>query len=82
MMKLPDGGGSSTLPGGRNEYLMWMKNMGCVGCHQLGQLATRTLPPSLGKFDTSTRRGCAASHRARPAATWSRPRWARSAACR
>ncbi len=26
--------------------------MGCVGCHQLGQLATRTLPPSLGKFNT------------------------------
>ena len=27
--------------------------MGCVGCHQLGQLATRTLPPSLGKFASS-----------------------------
>ena len=32
---------------------MWMKNMGCVGCHQLGNLATRTIPKSLGPFKSS-----------------------------
>jgi hypothetical protein len=53
MMKLPTEDETSKLPNGRNEYLMWLKNMGCVGCHQLGQLSTRTLPPSLGKFNTS-----------------------------
>jgi hypothetical protein len=26
---------------------MWMKNMGCVGCHQMGDLATRTIPSAL-----------------------------------
>jgi hypothetical protein len=53
MMKLPTEEETSKLRNGRNEYLMWVKNMGCVGCHQLGQLSTRTLPPSLGKFNSS-----------------------------
>ncbi len=53
MLKLPTNEEVAKLPNGRNEYLMWTKNMGCVGCHQLGQLATRTLPPSLGKFSSS-----------------------------
>jgi hypothetical protein len=53
MMSLPTEAETATLPGGRNEYLMQVKNMGCVGCHQLGQLSTRTLPPSLGKFNSS-----------------------------
>jgi hypothetical protein len=26
------------------------KNRSCVGCHQLGQLATRTIPAALGEF--------------------------------
>ena len=53
MMKLPQDSEVAHLRGGRNEYLMWVKNMGCIGCHQLGNLATRTLPPSLGKFNSS-----------------------------
>ena len=53
MMKLPPEPETSKLRNGRNEYLMWVKNMGCVGCHQLGQLATRTLPPNLGQFSSS-----------------------------
>jgi hypothetical protein len=53
MMRIPDQAQVATLPGGRNGYLMWMKNMGCIGCHQLGNLATRTLPKSLGTFKTS-----------------------------
>ena len=27
-----------------------MKNIGCIGCPQLGQLSTRTFPPGLGEF--------------------------------
>jgi len=53
MMKIPEDARVAKLPGGRNGYLMWMKNMGCVGCHQLGNLATRTIPPSLGTFNSS-----------------------------
>jgi hypothetical protein len=53
MMKMPTEAEAARLPDGRNGYLMWMKNMGCIGCHQLGNLATRTLEPALGKFGTS-----------------------------
>ena len=27
-----------------------MKNTGCIGCHQLGQQSTRTIPAALGTF--------------------------------
>ena len=30
----------------------WMKNMGCIGCYQLGNLATRTIPSAFGDFET------------------------------
>ena len=30
-----------------------MKNNGCVGCHQLGQLSTRTLPEGIGQHSSS-----------------------------
>jgi hypothetical protein len=53
MLKIPSDAEVAHVPGGRNAYLMWIKNMGCIGCHQLGNLATRTLPASLGKFDSS-----------------------------
>jgi hypothetical protein len=53
MMRIPEEAETASLNGGRNGYLMWMKNMGCVGCHQLGNLATRTLPKSLGPFKSS-----------------------------
>jgi hypothetical protein len=53
MMKIPEESEVAAVPGGRNGYLMWMKNMGCVGCHQLGNLATRTIPPALGKVKSS-----------------------------
>ena len=35
-----------TLP----HYLNLMKNNGCIGCHQLGQESTRTIPAGLGEF--------------------------------
>ena len=53
MLHVPEASELAGLPGGRNAYLMWIKNMGCVGCHQLGNLATRTLPAGLGRFDSS-----------------------------
>ena len=30
-----------------------MKNNGCIGCHQLGQLSTRTLPEGIGEYSSS-----------------------------
>ena len=49
MMKLPPQdafGGKGDLPANitMSSYLNIMKNNGCVGCHQLGQLSTRTFP--------------------------------------
>jgi hypothetical protein len=58
MLKIPAtsefGGGSPSIPKNLTQsvWLNAMKNNGCVGCHQLGQLATRTIPAALGKFDT------------------------------
>jgi len=44
MMNLPTEEEVSELEGGLNFYLTWVKNMGCVGCHQLGNELTRTIP--------------------------------------
>lgn len=57
MMKIPDAsqfGGASDIPANfkQTDWLMQMKNIGCVGCHQLGQESTRTFPKSLGSFAT------------------------------
>ena len=53
MLDLPSAEEVADLPGGMNYYLMWIKNMGCVGCHQMGNLATRTLPPALADRDST-----------------------------
>ncbi len=62
MLKIPEAsefGGKSAIPGKitQTAWLNLMKNNGCVGCHQLGQLSTRTFPRNvphpLGKFATS-----------------------------
>ncbi len=58
MLKIPDAkqlGGGSTIPAKitQADWLTVMKNRNCVGCHQLGQLATRTIPKSLGDFPSS-----------------------------
>ena len=55
MMKIPGAdqfGGKSDIPEKitQADWLNLMKNNGCVGCHQLGQLSTRTIPKSLGEF--------------------------------
>ena len=57
MMKIPpagDFGGKSEIPEKltRTDWLKQMKNIGCIGCHQLGQEATRTIPAAFGKFDS------------------------------
>ena len=31
-----------------NQYLASVKNLSCIGCHQIGQLATRTVPHEFG----------------------------------
>lgn len=53
MMEVPDESEVGHVRGGLNEYLAWMKNLGCSSCHQLGNLATRTFQPSLGEFESS-----------------------------
>jgi hypothetical protein len=55
MMKIPpagDFGGHTDIPKEitRNDWLRQMNNVDCIGCHQLGQAATRTIPPSFGTF--------------------------------
>ncbi|MEY3552983.1 MAG: hypothetical protein RL735_1331, partial [Pseudomonadota bacterium] len=47
-------GGKSAIPEKirQSDWLNLMKNNGCVGCHQLGQLSTRTIPAAFGKFET------------------------------
>jgi hypothetical protein len=58
MLKIPapdQFGGKSSIPARltQQNWLGSVKNLGCVGCHQLGQLSTRTIPPSLGTFASS-----------------------------
>src|SRR5215510_3116666 len=48
MQKVPEAKEVSSLPGGVNQYIASIKNLSCIGCHQIGQLATRTIPASFG----------------------------------
>jgi len=62
MLKMPDKsefGGKGKVPAKvpLEHYLTEIKNRSCVGCHQMGQLSTRTFPKNvpfpLGKFANS-----------------------------
>jgi hypothetical protein len=58
MLKIPDAsqfGGTSDIPNPitQVDWLKQIKNVGCIGCHQLGQLSTRTIPKQLGEFSSS-----------------------------
>ncbi|MGE5216001.1 MAG: carboxypeptidase regulatory-like domain-containing protein, partial [Chloroflexota bacterium] len=62
MMKIPDQGefgGKGTIPAKitQTAWLNTVKSNGCIGCHQIGQLSTRTFPKNvphpLGKFKNS-----------------------------
>jgi hypothetical protein len=48
-------GGKSSIPARMTQtaWISAMKNTGCIGCHQLGQESTRTIPASLGTFASS-----------------------------
>src|ERR1700737_4463028 len=50
MLKMPDAAqfGPKGIPVKQAEYINLMKNNGCGGCHQLGTLATRTIPAAFG----------------------------------
>ena len=55
MMKIPpakDFGGHTDIPKNitRETWIQRMNNTDCVGCHQLGQLSTRTIPAQFGHF--------------------------------
>jgi hypothetical protein len=57
MMRLPpaqDFGGASDIPKEitRETWRQRMGNVDCVGCHQLGQESTRTIPAQFGEFKT------------------------------
>jgi hypothetical protein len=51
MMKVPPASELGHLSGGVNQYLTAVKNASCIGCHQIGQLSTRTVPASFGHFE-------------------------------
>ncbi len=53
MMHLPTQAELANVQGGRDRYLAIMKNGACVGCHQLGNRYTRTVPKELGVFPSS-----------------------------
>ncbi len=55
MLKIPAAdqfGGTSSIPARltQTNWISAMKNTGCIGCHQLGQESTRTIPAALGNF--------------------------------
>jgi hypothetical protein len=57
MMKMPpagDFGGLTDIPKEitRETWRQRMGNVDCIGCHQLGQESTRTVPAQLGEFKT------------------------------
>src|ERR1700730_2526037 len=57
MLKIPGAdefGGKGAIPANvkQHDWLNMMKNNGCVGCHQLGQASTRTIPKAFGDFKT------------------------------
>src|SRR5262249_27444602 len=57
MMKIPpekDFGGSTDIPKNitRQTWRQRMGNVDCIGCHQLGQESTRTIPAQFGEFKT------------------------------
>ena len=57
MIKIPEKDqfdGEHAIPPGvtQQEWLTTIKNRACIGCHQIGQLSTRTIPAAFGPFKT------------------------------
>jgi hypothetical protein len=58
MLKIPEPGefgGHTRIPKGAtlSDWLTVMKSQSCIGCHQLGQASTRTLPAALSHIQSS-----------------------------
>jgi hypothetical protein len=58
MLQIPpasDFGGSTRIPKERTraDWLKQVKNIGCIGCHQLGQSSTRTIPGAFSHMKSS-----------------------------
>ena len=58
MLEIPPAsefGGSTRIPKERTQadWLKQMKNIGCIGCHQLGQASTRTIPAAFAHVESS-----------------------------
>jgi hypothetical protein len=54
-MPAPEQFGTEGMPKNMKQadWVNAMKSNGCIGCHQLGQLSTRTIPAAFGKFESS-----------------------------
>ncbi|HEY5218085.1 MAG TPA: carboxypeptidase-like regulatory domain-containing protein, partial [Pseudolabrys sp.] len=55
LLKIPPAsefGGKGAIPEKltQNDWLKQMNNVDCIGCHQLGQESTRTIPAAFGEF--------------------------------
>jgi len=59
MLEIPGGdqfgGANDRIPANlsQTDWLNGTKSNGCIGCHQLGQASTRTIPEALGTFGSS-----------------------------
>jgi hypothetical protein len=49
----PEGNGIPENMAAQGAWMEYVKIDGCLSCHQIGNKATRTFPPSLGKFENS-----------------------------
>ena len=49
----PNGNGMTQIMSDRGMWFRNAKTDGCVGCHQIGNRATRTIPAALGHFNSS-----------------------------
>jgi hypothetical protein len=49
----PDGNGIAANMKSQPDWLASVKSLGCMSCHALGTIGTRTIPKELGEFKTS-----------------------------
>jgi hypothetical protein len=50
----PDGNGMAADMKSQADWLASVKSLGCMSCHALGTIGTRTIPKELGAFKSST----------------------------
>jgi hypothetical protein len=49
----PEGNGINPILRSQEDYVRFVKNNACFGCHQMGSKGTRELHPALGTFESS-----------------------------